>query len=346
MPTNEKEVPSSFLTVTPVQLAQALATALENDIPAMVWGPPGCGKSAIIRQTSETYLAEPLDHTNYIDFRANQHDPVDLVGIPSVEDKRTKWNVPSFLPSDGNGVMNIEELPNAHRSMQSALYPLIYYPRRIGDYWFPSGWRFLLSGNRQNDHGGTFEMPTPLKNRMLHFELATNISDWTSWATVKRIDPMIIGFLNFRTDLLCAIDHSAWASPTPRTWEMLSTIIDGDSSTPFQMIQACVGTGTATEFAGWLGNTLVLPTFAEIIEDHELVKPHLGNMGNCYALIANFISSIQDISHVDKIMPAVVLFPIEFQTIFMRGIDDLNQEYTAHPQVVQWYDRNMDLLLS
>lgn len=65
-----------------------------NPPPIFLWGPPGVGKSDIIRQVA----AEK--GIKVIDLRLGQMDPVDLRGVPYVEDGSTKWAVPEFFPRD------------------------------------------------------------------------------------------------------------------------------------------------------------------------------------------------------------------------------------------------------
>ena len=62
--------------------------------PVMLWGPPGIGKSDIVKTATKECGIELRD------IRLAQLDPVDLRGVPTVENGQTKWAIPSFFPTD------------------------------------------------------------------------------------------------------------------------------------------------------------------------------------------------------------------------------------------------------
>jgi len=77
----------------------ALRVLVSARQPVFVWGGPGVGKSAIVRQ-----LAEALKITLQ-DVRALLLDPVDLRGLPFLgTDGRSKWATPEFFPQDGHSL--------------------------------------------------------------------------------------------------------------------------------------------------------------------------------------------------------------------------------------------------
>ena len=64
----------------------------KNPPPVFLWGPPGVGKSDIMREIARE---KGID---VIDVRLGQMDAVDMRGIPYVEDGVTKWAAPEFFP--------------------------------------------------------------------------------------------------------------------------------------------------------------------------------------------------------------------------------------------------------
>ena len=77
----------------------ALASKLP---PMMLWGPPGIGKSTIIRE-----LTEELG-IGFIDVRLAQREPVDIRGLPVPRDDRqgVDWIVSSEWPREGQKDFN------------------------------------------------------------------------------------------------------------------------------------------------------------------------------------------------------------------------------------------------
>ena len=78
----------------PSEVARALAALVPTRRPVYLWGPPGCGKSAVVRQA-----ADDLE-LDLVDVRATLLDPVDLRGLPRLTDD-TRRLVPAGLPAAG-----------------------------------------------------------------------------------------------------------------------------------------------------------------------------------------------------------------------------------------------------
>ena len=88
--------------VTPKQLGRVLTESVHSGVPAMVWGPPGVGKSDVARQVSESL------GRRYIDIRALLLDPVDLRGIPWRDEKnQTRWATPVFPTSQTHPTLSL-----------------------------------------------------------------------------------------------------------------------------------------------------------------------------------------------------------------------------------------------
>src|ERR1700744_6759735 len=73
----------------------------------MGWGDPGLGKSDI----AEAVAADLELDLIYADLVTR--DPADLGGMPWVQDGRTTRSRPDWLPTDGKGILFLDELPQA-----------------------------------------------------------------------------------------------------------------------------------------------------------------------------------------------------------------------------------------
>ena len=116
--------------------------------PVAGWGPVGAGKSSVVRQ-----VAEDLE-LGFIDVRASQLEPVDVRGIPTIEDGLTKFALPDWLPNverDGErGILCLDEFHSAMQSVQTAFYSL-KQERILGDWTMPDGWTVIILSNRPED---------------------------------------------------------------------------------------------------------------------------------------------------------------------------------------------------
>ncbi|MBN2825643.1 MAG: AAA family ATPase, partial [Campylobacterales bacterium] len=226
------------------QLYTQLEALIQSDTPAFIHGSPGIGKSYIVNDIAQK------NHLDIIDVRLSQLDAVDLRGIPSIKDGLTQWMPPIFLPQDAHskGILFLDELNSAPLSIQAAIYQLVL-DRKIGEYSMPKGWRIICAGNKIDDRGIVFKLPSPLINRMVHIVLEARYEDWKIWATRHGVVSSIIGFLGFRPDLLSTkVPLASETNPafaTPRAWSMLSNILATNENTDkiHPIIYGCVGYG-------------------------------------------------------------------------------------------------------
>jgi MoxR-like ATPase len=184
----------------------------------MIWGPPGIGKSQAIQQVvDEIQSEEGLSSLGNLkskfemrDLRLSQLDDVDLRGIPTIDkgdkDKdtegqkgqkiKTVFAQPSFLPTEGEGILFLDEVNQAKKSVQNAAFQLVL-DRQLGDYKVPEGWTIVAAGNRPQDLGafgnkeddgslGTMAFSAALSNRFRHVVLkipsAEEGKGWMNWA--------------------------------------------------------------------------------------------------------------------------------------------------------------------
>ncbi len=188
----------------------------ERDIPTYMHGPSGVGKSAVFKQLSEE------EGCGFIDIRLGTKLPEDLSGIPvpDLEQQMAVWLKAEFWPDLKRdwkrGIILFDELSDAPRSLQSCAYQVIL-DRRIGKFELPPGWWPCAAGNRREDQAAAGAISTALANRFAHIHVAPDVDSWVEWALQNGIDPLIIGFLRFRKNLIYNLKDSNHLSfPSPR----------------------------------------------------------------------------------------------------------------------------------
>lgn len=264
----------------PIQLITILeqefiSTRTGHHTPVMLWGPPGVGKSDMVREVAMNHQA-PV-----IDIRLSQMEPSDLRGIPFRVNGSVEWAVPSILPSrerhGASGILFLDEITSAPPTVSAAAYQLIL-DRRLGEYQVPDGWAIFAAGNRQGDRGVTYSMPEPLANRFSHFEVETNLDDWVAWAYRNDIDERIIAFLRFRPELLFDFDpaHNPVAFPSPRSWEFAHRALQKFDKHPQLLqgaLQACVGPAAGVELNAFVNSLDKMPDLDAIIAGDDVPVP-------------------------------------------------------------------------
>jgi hypothetical protein len=264
--------PAQLLTILEREFA---STAEGHHTPVMLWGPPGVGKSDMIRQTAEHHAA-PV-----IDIRLSQMEPSDLRGIPFRNAENVEWAVPAILPDaqrhGEQGILFLDEITSAPPSVSAAAYQLIL-DRRLGEYQVPEGWAIFAAGNRQGDRGVTYTMPAPLANRFSHFDVDAHLDDWVAWAYQNGIDERVIAFLRFRPELLFDFDpaHNPVAFPSPRSWEFAHRSLQKFGNNPDLLqgtLQACVGPAAGIELTAFVNSLDKMPELDDIVAGKEVPVP-------------------------------------------------------------------------
>ena len=251
--------------MTPDELHKQLCNLLEHNIrrSVMIWGPPGVGKSSVIADVGRQRGLQ------IIDLRLSQLAPTDLRGLPVAGENTARWLPPEFLPRKGRGILFLDELNLAPPIIQGIAQQLIL-DRKVGSYTVPEGWVIWAAGNRKEDRASVHQMPAPLANRFLHFEVEADLASFRRWALGRGLHDQILSFVAFRPELLHQLDsdHSAW--PSPRTWEMASEL--HAIGCP---ITSAVGQATGLEFESFLKVYDDLPDLEVILrgKGDELIFP-------------------------------------------------------------------------
>ena len=306
--------------------------------PVFLWGGPGIGKSAIVRQ-----VAGKLDVTLQ-DVRALLLDPVDLRGLPFLgNDGRSKWALPEFLPQSGEGILFLDELNAAPAMVQASCYQLVL-DRKLGEYRLPDGWAIVAAGNRDSDRAVTTRMPTPLRNRFVHLELDIDAQEWSEWAIQSGIRAEVIAFLRFRPELLSVFDRDANAFPSPRSWEFVSRILDSASATgvEHELFAGAVGAGADTEFSAFLRMFRELPNIDAILLNPDQ-EPIPDNVAAQFAVAAALARCASD-SNFDRVSTYLKRLPVEFNVMCVRDAALRRPEIRHTRSYTQWAIENHHVL--
>jgi hypothetical protein len=234
----------------PKSAKKSILKAIQKRRPVFLWGPPGIGKSDIVKQIGEDTQRE------VIDVRLALWEPTDIKGIPyyNTDQGKMVWAPPAELPvnEESTAIIFLDELNSAPPAVQAAAYQLILN-RKVGTYELPKGVDIVAAGNREGDRGVTYRMPAPLANRFLHLEAKVDFDDWQDWAVLNNIHPEVVGYVGFAKQDLYDFDpkSSSKAFATPRSWCFVSDLLEDDDTdidTLHNLVAGAVGDGLAVKF--------------------------------------------------------------------------------------------------
>ncbi|GAB7102369.1 MoxR family ATPase [Streptomyces phaeofaciens JCM 4814] len=227
---------------------EALTLAVAADLPVLLWGEPGIGKTAALTQLA---AALDLPLTTVI---ASVHEPSDFSGLPVVGDDPAEQGVPMAPPDwavrlvrAGRGLLFLDELSTAPPAVQAALLRLVL-ERRIGSLRLPPGVRIVAAANPRSSAADGWELSPPLANRFVHLQwthdhdvVVRGLGGTWPRATLPRLDPArlteavdfarraVCGLLAARPTLVHRLPSAEtrrggpW--PSPRSWDMTLSLI-------------------------------------------------------------------------------------------------------------------------
>ena len=285
----------SVRTVGPKSAKKAISKAIQKRRPVFLWGPPGIGKSDIVKQIGEQAGRE------VVDVRLALWEPTDIKGIPyyNADQGKMVWAPPSELPTDADStaIIFLDELNSAPPAVQAAAYQLILN-RRVGTYELPKGVDVVAAGNREGDRGVTYRMPAPLANRFVHLEAKVDFDDWQEWAVLNKIHAEVVGYVGFAKQDLYDFDPkgASKAFATPRSWCFVSDLLednDTDEGTLTDLVSGAIGDGLAIKFMAHRKIAGRLPK-AEDILDGKVKDLSIKEVSAMYSLTVSLCYELKD----------------------------------------------------
>jgi len=268
---------------------QALALATAANLPVLLWGQPGIGKSSTLAQLADG-LDLPLETVI-----ASVHEPSDFAGLPIIgADPATQgvamappdWAV--RLVRDGVGLLFLDELSSAPPAVQAALLRVVL-ERRVGSLQLPESVRIVAAANPAGSAADGWQLAAPLANRFVHLQwehdpkvVVRGLGGTWPLVPLPQLDPQrlaqavtrarqgVCAFLTARPDYThrmpttAALRGGAW--PSPRTWEMALRLLafgyaaDAEREAVALAVRGVVGDGAGFELLAFL-------------ERHDLAEP-------------------------------------------------------------------------
>jgi hypothetical protein len=256
--------------VKPSQLRKLLLAAIPAREPVFVVSQPGVGKTSIYKQ-----VAEELGYDLVLSHPAVE-DATDPKGIPwgnpaGEIDFRPVGQVKKVLAATRPTLWVFDDFGQGAPAVQAG-YMQWLLGRECAGHKLPDCVSMGAASNRRTDRAGVSGVLEPVKSRFTTIvELEADVNEWTTWAFANGVEPELVAFLRFRSDLLAAFQPTAdlTNSPTPRTWANASRILTLGMPADVEAaaVKGAVGEGAAVEFLAFRKMYRSLPSIDGILID-------------------------------------------------------------------------------
>jgi len=249
-----------------VTLAKACYQA---NLPLLVIGPHGVGKSELITQTATELKIDSVV------YDLSLLEPTDLTGLPTKKNGKTVYCPPASLPNGGKGFLVFEELNRAPRYMLAPTLQLLT-ARRLNDYVLPPGWLPVAAVNPPEEDYDVIDLDAALLSRFVKANVVADREEWLSWAQAHNVHSDVLAYAKADASIFDGRDGN------PRAWTFVSSLLKANPieetthSTIKVAVSGLVGPERAASFFRYLKDRVRPLTALEVFSHYPKHKMRMG----------------------------------------------------------------------
>ena len=221
--------------------------------PVLLMGPPGIGKTAIMKQIAEE------EKIGLVEYTLTHHTRQSAVGLPILEKKRfqgeeytvTEYTMSEMLASvyeciekEGaeTGILFLDEINCVSETLAPTMLQLLQN-KTFGAHKLPKGWCIVAAGNPERYNKSVREFDVVTLDRVKKIEIQENHSVWDRYAAKQGVHLGIRSYLQLKTENFYRIEERQEGScfVTARGWEDLSRILQSYEEMKVPVTEELIG---------------------------------------------------------------------------------------------------------
>lgn len=209
----------------------------EQQRPLFLMGPPGIGKTAIVKQVAEEM------GLGLVSYSITHHTRQSALGLPKIVHRKfgdEEYDVSEYTMSEiissvydcmeqsgcREGILFLDEVNCASETLTPTMLQFLQF-KTFGRHKVPDGWIVVTAGNPVSYNRSAREFDIVTWDRLKRVDIEPDYDSWKLYAYQSGVHPSVLTYLEARKENFYHIEETVDGKQfvTARAWSDLSTII-------------------------------------------------------------------------------------------------------------------------
>ncbi len=209
----------------------------EKQRPVLLIGPPGIGKTAIMKQIADE------QGCGLVAYSMTHHTRQSAIGLPYISKKDyggKEWSVTEYTMSEivasvyeymeksgkKEGILFLDEINCVSETLEPVILQLLQN-KTFGNVALPENWMIVTAGNPPEYNKSVREFDMVTLDRVKRIDIEADFEVWKGYARIHGIHPSIMAYLSVYPDHFYNITDTSGGQifVTARGWEDLSLML-------------------------------------------------------------------------------------------------------------------------